>query len=308
MEISPLVIEITKNEVSVRRSNSLTSLICREVLGDTTRPVLKWAGGKGWIAGAARAISPPTIKRYYEPFLGGGAFFLALMPDDALLSDANEDLIETYQAIKEHPDAVIRHLQTYPYEKEFYYRMRKSKPRSAAARAARFVYLNRTCWNGLYRVNRLGEFNTPFGKLRNPTVCNRDRILKLSSMLTRKELVAEDFEHIANKVTRGDFVYFDPPYITGHQDNGFLKYNKRLFSWEDQTRLARLGVELAKKGVFVLVSNADHRSVVSLYEGFNYYRMSRKSLIAGKIACRTVTSEALLSSYPILDQESPLIS
>lgn len=236
-----------------------------------------------------------------------GRYSLLLNPPEATLSDRNQELIATYSAIRRSATRVINLLRRYPYEQKFYYEMRNRSPRSIWNVAARLLYLNRTCWNGLYRVNGKGEFNTPFGRYTNPTICDSNRLRKSARLLRRAQLVVGDFDEISSKAVAGDFVYFDPPYITGHQNNGFLKYNAPLFSWEDQERLARLAIQLAHSGVHILVSNADQPSVVRLYKGFNYYRATRPSLIGGKKESRGVITEALLSSYPLLDCPSEVI-
>jgi DNA adenine methylase len=272
------------------------------IIQPSVRPVVKWPGGKQWLAVAAPHLAPAEWKgRYFEPFVGGGAFFFALEPGRATLSDCNEELILTYRAIRDDPEGVIRLLSRYPYNKSFYYRMRGLSPRSDCGIAARFLYLNRTCWNGLYRVNEKGEFNTPFGRFVRPTICDEERIRLAAKLLRRARLRVGDFDQVIADAARGDFVYFDPPYTTGHQHNGFLKYNAALFSWPDQKRLARAATCLAGAGVHVLVSNANHPAVIRLYTGFCRYKVIRKSLISGNLASRGVITEVLLSSYPLFD-------
>jgi len=214
----------------------------------TLRPVVKWAGGKRWLAAHIHELKPRKWRgRYYEPFVGGGALFFALQPPRATLADTNKELITTYRAIQGDPDGVIRLLGSYSYGKRFFYKLRDRAPRADHTIAARFLYLNRTCWNGLYRVTRDGKFNTPFGSYDNPTICDPERIRNASKRLRRANLFVSDFERCVSRAKKGDFVYFDPPYITGHQDNGFLKYNKQLFSWADQERLAKLAIRLVKR-------------------------------------------------------------
>lgn len=269
------------------------------------RPFIKWAGGKRWLTAHIQKIKPKGWSgRYFEPFVGGGALFFALKPKWAVLSDVNEELITTYLAIRNNPDDVIQLLQSYPFGERFYYQLRDQNPRAGHTIAARFLYLNRTCWNGLYRVTSQGRFNTPFGRYENPTICDEERIRASSKLLKRARLFAGDFETQAGKAKAGDFVYFDPPYITGHQNNGFHKYNSQLFSWTDQERLAKLAMQLTEKGVHVLVSNADHDSVVQLYKGFRYQQVTRYSLIGGQMKSRGVVTEALLSNYNISKLQS----
>jgi DNA adenine methylase len=247
---------------------------------------------------------PPDFDgRYWEPFLGGGAFFFALSPKRATLSDKNEELIHTYIALRDDHEAVVDLLRRHRYKFRFYYRTRKRVPRSPQGIAARMIYLNRTCWNGLYRVNRQGEFNTPFGDFVNPTICDSDRLDAAARKLSQAQLRAGDFAEIVKDAEPGDWVYLDPPYITGHRNNGFLKYNAQLFTWADQKRLAQCAKNLTEKGVHVLVTNADHGRVVSLYAGFYSYRLTRASLV-GVRTSRGMVTEALLSSYPILGYES----
>ncbi len=278
------------------------------VLRPSTQPLIKWAGGKQWLALAAPQLVPSNwCGRYYEPFFGGGAFFFALEPKKATLSDLNQELIETYRAVRADSEGVIRLLNTYPYDKNFYYKLRNRSPRNSRSIAARFLYMNRTCWNSLYRVNREGKFNTPFGKYNNPTICDRLRIRSAAKLLRRAQLRVGDFKSITYDALPGDFVYFDPPYITGHQNNGFLKYNSKLFSWSDQEQLSKYAIQLSNKGVYVLVSNADHPAVIELYKGLKYYTVSRRSLIGGQVASRGVINEALLSNYALLGCDSEVI-
>ena len=247
----PLIIELRQDTLVVRRATGHSPIIQNKTtIRPRVQPIVKWAGGKQWLAVAAPKLVPPQWRgRYYEPFVGGGAFFFALEPTHATLSDRNEELITTYRAVRNDMEGVIRLLSSYPHEADFYYRLRARVPRSPRTTAARLLYLNRTCWNGLYRVNREGKFNTPFGTFTNPTICDRDRIRAAVKLLRRARLCAGDFGTIVSNAQPGDFVYFDPPYITGHRNNNFLRYNARLFSWSDQERLARCATQLAKAGV-----------------------------------------------------------
>jgi DNA adenine methylase len=308
MRGSPLVIELTATQMALRTKTGMRHLESRELIRPPVKPVLKWAGGKQWLAPAAPHLIPDAFTgRYYEPFLGGGAIFFAVEPGRATLSDKNDLLIRAYAALRGDPNGVIRLLSGYPHDQAFYYRIRARSPKSARSAAARLFYLNRTCWNGLYRVNREGGFNTPFGRFEHPTICDRNRLRQAARLLKRAKLLTSDFEEAVGDVKAGDFVYFDPPYITSHQDNGFLKYNASLFSWDDQRRLARVAVALARAGVHVLVSNAAHDSVISLYSGFFHYQVTRRSLIGGARSSRGKVSEALLSSYALLGRESEVV-
>jgi len=302
----PLTIQIERGQLRVIAvaARSRATLCTKDLCEPAAKPVLKWAGGKQWLAPAAQLLMPPNfVGRYWEPFLGGGALFFALSPKRATLSDKNEELIHTYTALRDDPEAVVDLLRRHRYKYRFYYRTRKRVPRSPQGTAARMIYLNRTCWNGLYRVNRKGQFNTPFGRFVNPTICARDRIDVAAGKLSQAQLRVGDFAEIVKEAEPGDWVYLDPPYITGHRNNGFLKYNAQLFTWADQKRLAQCAKTLVEKGVNVMVTNADHGRVASLYAGFHYYRLTRTSLV-GVGSSRGTVTEALLSSYPILGYES----
>lgn len=305
MKTKPLILEFSSTNLIVRKGSAI--LLNRPLVRPPVKPLVKWPGGKQWLAGAAPYLIPLGWSgRYYEPFVGGGALFFALQPRRATLSDCNRELITAYRAIRQNPEAVIHLLSQYPYRKDFYYEIRSRSPHSPYGIAARLLYLNRTCWNGLYRVNKEGRFNTPFGRFKNPTICDEERIRKCTRALSRASLCVGDFDQVS-KARAGDFVYFDPPYITSYRHNGFLKYNAPLFSWSDQERLARLAIELAEADIYVLVSNANQRALVKFYSGFNYYQVARRSLIAASAKHRGMITEALLSSYPLLGLESEVI-
>ncbi len=264
------------------------------------RPFLKWTGGKQWLAAVAPGVLPKGFAgRYIEPFVGGGSFFFAVGSRRATLGDVNAELIDTYIGVRDCPEKVIAALDSYPYEREFFEYMRRSRPRAIHTKAARLIYLNKTAFNGMYRVNLQGKFNVPFGRYVNPTICDADRIRAASRALRGVTLRVGDFEPAMKAAREGDLVYLDPPYITGHRNNGFLKYNAPLFSWEDQQRLAALAVSLASRGVFVIISNSDHGDVTALYEGFFRYGIMRNSLIGGQGSHRGPIREALLTSTPI---------
>lgn len=264
------------------------------------QPFLKWAGGKSRLAPEILShfkISEPD-SRYFEPFLGGGSVFFALAPIAATLSDANLELIDVYSLVRDDVDSVIELLRCYPYDKEFYYQLRSSRPATEAEHAARFIYLNKTCFNGLYRVNGNGDFNVPFG--RHPQtieICNEVQLRAASAALQGVSLVCDDFEAATSQAVAGDLVYFDPPYTVAHSNNGFVEYNRTVFSWEDQGRLAKVAASLVRRGVQVVISNADHPSIIECYlqtAEFQIHRISRWSTIAGNSSKRPRTTELIL--------------
>jgi DNA adenine methylase len=256
-------------------------------------PLLKWPGGKRNLLNLILPLIPPSFNRYFEPFFGGGALFFALQPKEAYLSDKNAELIHTYSQVRERPDAVIRELRKLQNSEKDYYRIRSSKPRSDAARAARLIYLITLAFNGIYRVNLKGEFNVPYGYKRRLDPCDEERIRKASELLKRAIVRDQDFEEALSRANEGDLVYLDPPYTVAHGNNGFIKYNAKIFSWEDQIRLARVAKELAARGCTVIVSNADHFSIRSLYDGFTTTTRERNSIIAASSDFRSRITECV---------------
>lgn len=201
-------------------------------------PFLKWAGGKRWLASSNLLPVPDQYDRYIEPFLGGGAVFFRLAPKRALLSDINAELINLYQAVRDHPEQLEARLKAHQSHhcEQYFYAVRKTVPRAHIDQAARTLYLNRTCWNGLYRVNLRGEFNVPIGT-KTSVIMQGESFEKLSQALHGVEIVCRDFEESIATAEKGDFVFVDPPYTVKHNLNGFLKYNEQIFGWADQVRL-----------------------------------------------------------------------
>lgn len=268
-------------------------------------PFLKWAGGKRWLVFRMREL----LQRighirgtYFEPFLGSGAMFFFLRPERAVLSDLNADLINVYRTIQKHPEELDRLLRSYQRRhcRELYYRTRAAVPRSSVRAAARFLYLNRTCWNGLYRVNKRGNFNVPVGT-KSTVVLPTDNFKEISRLLKRVALRSTDFSEVFERAGAGDVLFADPPYTVNHNLNGFLKYNENLFSWADQERLHRAAGDAIARGARVLVSNADHRSIRKLYseKRFRLHTVERTSKISGSNAGRKVITELLITSRNI---------
>ncbi len=258
-------------------------------------PFLKWAGGKRWLVRNNAQVAPARFNTYIEPFLGSGAVFFSLKPSHSILADINSELVNTYDAIKTNWKDVDTRLRQHArcHNDNFYYKLRASKPRTSVGRAARFIYLNRTCWNGLYRVNLNGEFNVPRGSKQN-VVLDTDDFKRTSELLHNSKVEHLDFEETLAMAKKGDFVYVDPPYTVNHNQNGFLKYNDDIFSWKDQIRLKNAIVLALKRGAMVTVSNADHESIHALYKDIcDPARIERASVIAGQSQHRKRTSEVL---------------
>lgn len=261
-------------------------------------PFLKWAGGKRWLANGFADLFPKFEGRHIEPFAGSAAVFFSLRPQRAVLSDLNGRLIETYTAIKEQPTSFEAHFRRFADQhcKDFYYRTRGAKFRSSSKRAAQFLYLNRVCFNGIYRENLRGEFNVPIGS-KTKALLETDDFHGVSAMLKDVTLLHQDFEKTIDDAVADDFVYVDPPYTTKHNMNGFVKYNQHIFSWEDQIRLAESVERAVSRGARVVVSNADHGDVRSLYSGFLKIRsVSRNNVIASKSAHRGTITEMVATN------------
>lgn len=232
-------------------------------------PFIKWAGGKRWFTSRYSHLFPSTYNTYYEPFLGGAAAFFALSPEKAHLSDLNEDLIGVYLAIQSDWKKLERELRKHQrgHSKKYYYKVRSSSPRTLITKAARFLYLNRTCWNGLFRVNLKGAFNVPIGTKTN-VILDTDDFEATSKLLKGVSLSVNDFETTINKAEKGDLIFADPPYTVKHNKNGFLKYNEKIFSWDDQVRLRDSLFSAANRGVKIVLTNANHKTVRKLYSDF----------------------------------------
>lgn len=234
-------------------------------------PYLKWAGGKRSMLRHLVPHVPPSYGTYFEPFVGGGALFFALRPEKAVLSDVNRRLVRSYAAVRDDVDAVVELLKTYPYEKEFFLTMRAVRidDRSDVEVAAWLIYLNRSCFNGLYRVNRDNVFNVPFGRYSNPTICDDVNLRACSERLRGVAILHEPFEIVLGRAAPGDFVYFDPPYLPLSATSSFTGYSADGFGLDDHRRLRDVARELKARGVRVLISNSAAPAARELYaEGF----------------------------------------
>jgi DNA adenine methylase len=261
-------------------------------------PLFRWPGGKRWLApGLLRLLPADLDTRYFEPFFGGGALFFALRPQSAILSDSNDELMACYRAIVKDARAVEGVLRGMPTTEAGYYEIRAKRPTDQNERAARLVFLTAHSFNGIFRVNRQGVFNVPFGRrihlLGEPMSLEAHR-----EALATATLLSGDFSDAVASAKAGDVVYLDPPYTVTHSKNGFLKYNARVFSWRDQERLAAKALELDERGCTVLISNADHRSIEGLYARFRAIPVSRSSRMASDPQRRRPVTEYVFTNAP----------
>jgi len=279
----------------------LTTVGMRE--GARAAPFLKWAGGKRQIVARILDVAPACIDTYYEPFVGGGAVFFALAGQGrfgrAVLADANAELVQCYQAVRDDVEAVIEALAPYRYDQAFYYRVRERDPArlTRPARAARLIYLNRCGFNGLYRVNSKGRFNVPFGRYRNPVICNPAKLRAASVSLRRAEIVCGDFARTLDAAGPRDFVYLDPPYVPLSATSSFTRYEQGDFGLGDQRRLASVLRELGTRGVPALLSNSDCALTRQLYRGLRPRRIDARRSINSVSSKRGAVGELLVKSF-----------
>jgi len=262
-----------------------------------TQPCIKWAGGKRQLLPEIRKHVPKKFGRYFEPFIGGGALFFDLEPCGATLCDQNERLVRTYIGVRDDVEGVIRLLSTYPYKKSFYMKTRalSTTRMSGAEQAAWFLYLNRAGFNGLYRVNKKNEFNVPFGRYENPTICDAERLRECSKALGSAVIAKCDFQKMLDGARKGDFVYFDPPYVPLSATSNFTSYTDKGFGPADQVRLRDVALSLKKRGVHVLLSHSSAPMVRDLYaSGFQIFPVTATRAINSKTEKRGAIAELLI--------------
>ncbi len=269
------------------------------------RPVLKWAGGKSQLLPELIKRAPCDFVAYHEPFVGGGALFFELARQGRLgrayISDINQTLIDVYVALRDNVESVIALLQQHRYERSYYYRIRALEPQSLplAARAARVIYLNRTCFNGLYRENRAGRFNVPFGRYKNPTICDESNLRAASEALQNVDISCRPFTSVLDFARPGDFVYFDPPYHPLSPTSNFTSYDRNGFSEHDQMELRDILDQLTRRGVKVMLSNSDTRFIRELYQGYEVVTVSASRAINSKADSRGKITEVIVCNYKV---------
>jgi DNA adenine methylase len=266
------------------------------------RPFLKWAGGKTQLLTQLARFYPPrgAVKRYVEPFLGSGAVFFhfkaMVEPSRALLWDNNRELVDTFQAVQQDVDQVIKLLRKHQkqHSKEFFLAMREKSPTSLAGKAARLIYLNKTCFNGLYRVNSRGVFNVPFGRYQNPGLFNEVGLRQAAAQLDGAHIESRDFRLLAVQAKKGDFVYFDPPYHPRSSTASFTAYTRDAFGEADQRELAALYRALDRKGCYLMLSNSDTPLIRELYAKFDIREVSARRNINSKADRRGPVGELVV--------------
>ncbi|WP_375514214.1 DNA adenine methylase [uncultured Nostoc sp.] len=264
------------------------------------RPFLKWAGGKSRLIQQYIPYFPKSYKNYYEPFLGGGAVFFYLQPSAAFLTDINAELINTYCCVRDHVEELISILKEHKirHGKDYYYSVRNNSAGTDIQKAARLIYLNKTCFNGLYRVNSQGKFNVPLGRYDNPNICSEVLLKAASEALSTSKIKQTDFANVLNYATSSDdFVFFDPPYYPVSETSYFTAYSSYPFAEDQQVQLKDVFEKLAERGVKVMLSNSDCEFIRNLYSSFNIHTISASRAINSNAQKRGKITELLVTSY-----------
>jgi DNA adenine methylase len=272
------------------------------------KPFVKWAGGKGQLLERLEHYYPKNFGTYYEPFLGGGAVYfhiVNLYPKmNAVLSDTNAELITAYQVIKEQVDDLINllkiHRENYRFSpKEYYYSIRENEPETSVEKAARLIFLNKTCFNGLYRVNSKGKFNVPCGWFLNPSIFDEENLRAISTVLrwSNTKLVVADYREATKDAKKGDFIYFDPPYLPKSPTSSFTSYTAKGFSITNQKQLANWSIELSQRGCSVLLSNSDTPEIYEIYKNHEIKLVQVSRAINCKGTGRKGHTELIISPF-----------
>ncbi len=273
----------------------------------TPRPFLKWVGGKGQLLPKllARVEEAGAFGRYHEPFVGGGALFFELQRTNRLpraqayLSDNNDRLIEAYLGVQTDVEHIITLLERHKarHSETYFYEVRAKVPRDPLARAARIIFLNKTCYNGLYRENRKGEFNAPFGRYKNPAICDADNLRAVAAALRRAKIECRHFDTVGKHVKKGDLVYFDPPYHPVSKTSSFTGYDKSGFGEDSQRLLAKDFADLSARGVKVLLSNSMTDLIRELYRDFTIEEVLARRNVNSRADRRGPVAEALIRNF-----------
>ncbi|MFA5870912.1 MAG: DNA adenine methylase [Candidatus Paceibacterota bacterium] len=276
---------------------------------DKPKPFVKWVGGKRQLLKQFKLLNlyppekfNPSAGRYFEPFVGGGAVFFDLLPQYAFLSDLNGELITTYNVIKNDVEKLIISLKKHKINKEYFLKVRSQDPEklSDINVASRFIYLNRTGFNGMYRVNSSGKFNVPYGKHTNPLICDEENLRKVSIALKNVDIKKQDYKEVLKKAKKGDFIYFDPPYYPVSKTASFTSYTNESFLEKEQIELRDTFAELNKRGCFVMLSNSDTPFINKIYseiKGARITKVEAGRMINSKATGRGKITEVLVTNY-----------
>lgn len=270
-------------------------------------PIVKWVGGKRQLLDEIIPLIPKNYTTYVEPFVGGGAVLFDLQPQKAIINDLNEELINVYRVVKNSPNELLGLLEKHDKfnNEEYYYDIRKLdredsySSMSDIEKAARIIYLNKTCFNGLFRVNQAGQFNSPYGRNKNPNIVNKPAILAMSKYFNNNniKILCGDYRSALNNLRKGAFVYFDPPYMPLSTSSSFTGYTENSFSAKDQEKLKKECDKLNNRGIKFLLSNSDHSLIRELYEGYTITTVKARRSINSKGNKRGEINEVLVRNY-----------
>jgi DNA adenine methylase len=295
----------------VQKENKTSEKLPTSPRTSSLRPFVKWAGGKGHLLQKLERHFPRSFSTYYEPFLGGGAIFFRLVEKrprfNVVLSDSNAELINAYNVVKNNVAELVKQLRLHATRyklspKEYYYRVRDETPWDSVGRAAHLIFLNRTCYNGLYRVNKMNKFNVPFGRYKNPTICDEENLLAVNEVLRRSntKLLAADYRKTTEDAGKGDFIYFDPPYQPESATANFTSYTNSGFSFDDQMQLGKWFKELDGKGCQLLLSNSNTKEVREIYREYDIREVETLRAINCKANSRRGHIELIISNHACL--------
>ena len=277
--------------------------VALEKLKEETYPIVKWVGGKRQLMFELLKNMPETYNRYFEPFIGGGALFFELQPQNGYISDMNEELINLYTVVRDDVYNLIDDLNKHEISKEYFLKIRnldrteKYNKLSDIQKASRFIYLNRTCFNGMYRVNSQGQFNVPFGNYKNPRIVDAENLINCSKLLKNTEICCGDFSKILSKVKKDDFVYFDPPYVPLNETSSFTSYTRDGFDIDMQFKLRDVCDELDSMGVKFMLSNSDTKLINELYSNYEIKKVFASRAINANGKGRGKITEVLVRNY-----------
>jgi DNA adenine methylase len=267
------------------------------------KPFLKWVGGKRQLLVEIKKNMPTKFNNYFEPFVGGGALFFDLELESATINDYNSELINTYLNVRDNSSNLIDSLKNHKNESDYYYKIRNLdkdnniQNLSSLERASRFIYLNKTCFNGLYRVNKKGEFNAAFGHSKNPNICDEETITAASNALKKANILCGDFQNIKNLIKKGDFIYFDPPYEPISTTSNFVSYTETGFNFEMQTKVKELCDYINSIGAYFLVSNSDSNDIKQLFKDYTIKTVQATRSINSDSTNRGFVNELLIKNY-----------
>lgn len=285
-----------KQEINISTVDEPLGLFPKDV---AIKPFLKWAGGKTQLLTELHKYVPNNFNKYIEPFIGGGAMFFSLNPHESIIADLNEELVITYRQVKEAVESVIEHLETFEHSEEFYYNIRSLDPNELelSYRAARLIYLNKTCFNGLYRVNKKGQFNVPYGKGKG-SFLNGEVLRNASEFLAKTTIIKGDYLDVLTEfATEGDFIFLDPPYYPVGKYSDFKRYTKEFFYHEDQVQLKQEFDRLVNMGCKVVLTNSDHESILDLYSNYEIYIIETRRMISSNSKTRTGKDIIVVGGY-----------